>query len=223
MKVIQANREQLVQAEKISAVAFFGQTEFHLGEEAFERAYEKKRATAWGRTYLALDEEGTPVSTIACNDYTVCFDGNPVGMSGIGNVATCPHRRNQGGVRACFERALAEMEEKGQYLTALHPFSNGYYKKFGYTPISPVVRYRMSTRFMPKQEGGTCRLLEKGEDPAELAGLWNRYAAGYNMMSLRTPEEMAKYREYDPYHSDRQLYLFYGADGELKACASFKK
>lgn len=223
MKVILADRANIAQAEMISAVAFFGKTDFHLGGEAFEKAYEKKEKSAWGRTYLALDEADQPISTIACNDYTVHFDGSRVGMSGIGNVATCPHRRNQGGVRACFARALSDMAEKGQYFSALHPFSDGYYKKFGYIPISPVLKYRMSTRFMPQQGAGTFRLLERGEDPHELTAVWNRFAAGYNMMSLRTDAEMAKYRDYDPYHSDRQLYLFYGADGSPKAYAAFKK
>lgn len=223
MRVIQTSRDTIAQAEMISAVAFFGQTDFHLGGEQFERAYEKKKASAWGRTYLSLDDAGDPVSTIACNDYTVNFDGNPVKMSGVGNVATCPHRRNQGGVRACFARALSDMAEQGQYLSALHPFSNAYYQKFGYASISPVVRYRMSTRHMPREQVGTYRLFEKGGDIEELRTVWNQFAAQYNLMSVRTSEEMAKYRDYDPYHSDRQLYIYYGADGAPRAYASIQK
>ena len=223
MKVIQTDRDNIAQAEMISAVAFFGQTDFHLGGEQFERAYEKKKDSAWGRTYLAIDDAGNAVSTIACNDYTVNFDGNNVKMSGIGNVATCPHRRRQGGVRACFARALADMVEQRQYLSTLHPFSNSYYEKFGYASVSPVVKYRMPTCHMPYIEGGTFRLFEKGGSVEELRAVWNRFAAHYNLMSVRTAEEMVKYREYDPYHSDRQLYIYYGPGGVPKAYAAFKK
>ncbi len=223
MKVVLADRDNIAQAEMISAVAFFGQTEFHLGGEQFERAYEKKQDSAWGRTYLAVDDAGNAVSTIACNDYTVNFDGNDVPMSGIGNVATCPHRRRQGGVRACFARALADMAEQGQYLSALHPFSNSYYQKFGYASVSPVVKYRMPTRHMPAVDAGSFHLFERGSDPQELRAVWNRFAARYNLMSVRSDAEMKQYREYDPYHSDRQLYIYYGPGGEPKAYAAFKK
>lgn len=223
MRVIQADRNNIAQAEMISAVAFFDQTEFHLGGEQFERAYAKKQESAWGRTYLSLDDAGEPVSTIACNDYTVNFDGNELQMSGVGNVATCPHRRNRGGVRACFSRALTDMAERGQYLSTLHPFSNAYYQKFGYASVSPVARYRMPTQYMPCLAAGTYRLFEKGGDIEELLTVWNRFAAQYNLMTVRTSDEMAKYRDYDPYHSDRQLYVYYGADGAPRAYASIQK
>lgn len=223
MKVIRTDRDTIAQAEMISAVAFFGQTDFHLGGEAFERAYEKKKDSPWGRTYLAVNDAGDPVSTIACNDYTVNFDGNDVPMSGIGNVATYPHLRRQGGVRACFTRALADMVRQGQYLSTLHPFSNAYYRQFGYASVSPVVKYRMSTRYLPGPEAGTYRIFEKGDSPEDLRTVWNQYAAHYNLVSVRTAEAMKQYREYDPYHSDRQLYVYYGADGAPRAYAAIKK
>lgn len=223
MRVIRTDRDTIAQAEMISAVAFFGQTDFHLGDEAFERAYEKKKDSAWGRTYLAIDDDGQPASTIACNDYTVNFDGNSVKMSGIGNVATYPHRRRQGGVRACFVQAMADMVQQGQYLSTLHPFSNSYYQKFGYASVSPVVKYRMPTRHMPHIQAGSYHLFQNGDSVGELCAVWNHYAARYNLMSVRTAGEMKQYRAYDPYHSDRQLYLYYGADGSPKAYAAFKK
>lgn len=223
MRVVTVDKENLHLAQQISAVAFYGKTQAHVSDAAREQAYAELQKTAWGRTYLALDDDGSAVSTLSCNDYTVQFDGGSLKMSGVGNVATYPHKRNRGGVRECFRAAFAQMREQGQAVSVLHPFSDRYYAQFGYACVSPVLRYVIPTRNLPAMGGGTYTLYTADAGLAELAGVWNAYARRYNLLSRRGEEEFARYTQFDPYAADRHLYLYYGADGTPKAYAALRK
>lgn len=66
-------------------------------------------------------------------------------MSGIGNVATYPEYRRQGLIRALFEAVFADMREQGQAVSGLYPFSEPFYRKFGYVAGHNKVTVRVPT------------------------------------------------------------------------------
>lgn len=53
-------------------------------------------------------------------------------MGGIAGVATWPENRRGGLVSKLLSKALARMNEEGQVLSCLHPFSVPFYRKFGW-------------------------------------------------------------------------------------------
>lgn len=63
--------------------------------------------------------------------------------SGIAGVATLPEFRRQGHVRKLFEATFAHMRENGQTVSALYPFNQSFYAKFGYVRTNPFPRVKL--------------------------------------------------------------------------------
>ncbi|MGO2083500.1 GNAT family N-acetyltransferase [Vagococcus sp.] len=61
--------------------------------------------------------------------------GQRIKMGGIGNVSSYPENRGKGSIRHLFEYVFKELEEKSVLLSYLDPFSQPFYRKFGYERI----------------------------------------------------------------------------------------
>jgi predicted acetyltransferase len=56
-------------------------------------------------------------------------------MSGIGDVASYPETRGSGGIRNIFSAIFNDLHENGTELSYLAPFSQPFYRKFGYETV----------------------------------------------------------------------------------------
>lgn len=93
---------------------------------AFESPFDPKNLTPFAENpaiWAAFDEKsGEMMSTVYVTDYTVQFDGSACKMGGVGGAASLPEYRRAGGIRACFQAALAAMYREG-FAALLHLFS----------------------------------------------------------------------------------------------------
>jgi predicted acetyltransferase len=69
--------------------------------------------------------------------------GSVYPMAGVAGVASQPHVRRRGYVRALLIELLGQMRESGHAVSALHPFRPSFYQRFGYigVPKTRTVRF----------------------------------------------------------------------------------
>lgn len=92
---------------------------------------------------LATFVDGTMSARLTNNSFEQVVRGQWQSASGIGAVATLPEFRRQGHVRKLFEATFAQMNEKGQAVSALYPFNQSFYAKFGYIRTNPIPRVKL--------------------------------------------------------------------------------
>lgn len=89
-------------------------------------------------SWIAQDEafavfiDGTIVSTLRNIIFKQSIRGVLKNMGGIAAVATAPEYRRQGHVKALMKAAFLDMKQKGQVVSALHPFKESFYAAYGY-------------------------------------------------------------------------------------------
>lgn len=89
-------------------------------------------------TWITLDEafavfiDGTIVSTLRNIIFKQSIRGVLKDMGGIAAVATAPEYRRQGHVKALMKAAFWDMKQKGQVVSALHPFKESFYAAYSY-------------------------------------------------------------------------------------------
>lgn len=111
---------------------------------------------------------------------TVGEDELPVGM--IAGVGTLPEYRKRGLAAELLAFAKEYLRGQGAYGAMLQPVDTAYYISSGFAPYCVKGNYLIS-----HGEGS----FEEGAAPEELLGIYRRYAAGYDGMRARGPEEMA--------------------------------
>ena len=205
--------EELQRVNELFSVAFE-----YSGEGPFDE--KEKNVTHWA----AFHEGGEMMSTLTVSDYQILFDGCSCKMGGIGGVATLPQYRRQGGIRACFEKALPDMYAGGYDFSYLFPFSTAYYRKFGYENC--VQRYRCTVdigQLVPHSTDGFFRLVEKNcpltESIRAVDAAWEKK---YNMTVLHTPEDYGWVEKLDPFKTLEYTFVWFSADGTPKSFTTFK-
>ncbi len=63
--------------------------------------------------------DGRMVTSLATIPFTARFNGMAAKLGGISAVGTLPEYRRQGFVRRIMQQAIADMRDRGQYVTAL--------------------------------------------------------------------------------------------------------
>ena len=115
--------EEHIDILKLRSVSYNSRKDFS-DPEKMKLGYEMIRAL--------FDDSGKPCSTASIEPFTVRFNGKNAQMGGIGSIATLPQERNKGYVRKLLKFCCEEMRENGQIFSYLFPFSNPYYRQFGY-------------------------------------------------------------------------------------------
>ncbi|MDT2866120.1 GNAT family N-acetyltransferase [Vagococcus carniphilus] len=111
-----------------------------LGSYAFNSNHTKEQRDIYLKKNESIDNyvdevDGQVTSQIVSYPYQVTINGQVMGMSGIGDVATYPEARGTGSIRLLFEAIFNDLHEKGTELSYLAPFSQSFYRKFGYENI----------------------------------------------------------------------------------------
>ncbi len=197
-------------------------------EEAVNQVIEHPRSTHdlnWDAWWAAFaDDDQTMLSTFTAIPYRANFDGHDVGMAGIGGVSTLPEYRRQGGIRACFEKALPQMYEDGMALSYLYPFSTAFYRKFGYELGCERMLSFLDMQGLPKREPeGSYHLLERGKDlQSDIRRVYEAFASRYNCMTIDSEIEFLWTREADPFRDKEYTYVYRDAQGMAKGVVTYK-
>lgn len=211
MEVRSVSPEEYVAARKVESIAFGLGIDFSNNTE--EGDY---------RVCRAAFEDG---KVCACLDYMpfrMMLNGSQVGMAGIGGVVSLPEGRRKGHVRALFKRTLEEAWENGDTLSYLFPFSNVYYRKFGYE--SCMVKNKTSiplSAFQGFKNSGIMRMYSPGDDSSPIREVYNQFALDKNLMLIRSEDSWKKRLDMDPYKNNRYVYVRYNANNQIDGYVIF--
>lgn len=204
MEVREVSPDEYIEARKVQSVAF------DLGID-----FNSYMANENDRNCRAVFEDG---KICACLDYLpfcAMLNGSRVGMAGIGGVASLPEGRRKGYVRALFRGVLQEAKENGDTLSYLFPFSNVYYRQFGYE--SCMVKNSTTiplSSFQGMKQGGNMRMYHPGENSSPIREAYERFALEKNFMLIRSEEAWQKKLNEDPYKNNRYVYVHYNAKNQ---------
>lgn len=225
MIIRKAKPDELLQAKKISSIAF----EYPINcddpdivslNEKADSPPEKPVDNIW-----CAFEADKMIAKIQIPMYQVRFDGHLVPLAGIGGVATLPQYRNRGAIRGCFVEAFREMQKNGILFSYLYPFSTAYYHMFGYTPGCQMTTWKVPLSSLPKGKlTGSISLYEKGESIADIQEVYTAATNSYNMVSVKEHKQFQNILEVDCY-SDQQryVYLYYNTKGDPAAYLCFQR
>lgn len=168
-----------------------------------------------------LGEDETLAAAIITPEFDSYYAGNVFKSVGIGGVATMPEYRRLGCVRAIFDYIFALAPERGWATSFLYPFSNDYYRQFGYerilcrrnirVPLTTLKRFDRNTSVkLYKKDGAVAK--------ADPVGVYNRFAQSHNVM-FRRDADTGAYSD-NPFRSQDYTYVHYhenaAADGLIR-------
>lgn len=137
------------------------------------------------------------------------LDGEKVKFGGIGGVASLPEERRKGYIRRLFDSMLTEMRQNEQCLSYLYPFSNAYYRKFGYETCMIKQEVTIPAEALRRYAGrGTAALYRPGEDDSAIRAVYDSFASRMNGMLARTDAMWEKKLKVDPYRNNRYVYVW---------------
>ncbi len=151
----------------------------------------------------AFDDDGrTLLADFELNERKCYYDGGILTCAAVGGVAAKPEHRGKGAVTALFARL---MENPGYDISILYPFSEGYYRRFGYERtglcLSACVPFPELSA-VPRTNDVT---LYEGKDTEKLLSIYNRCAGELNLCFIRDSAEAYSDK---PYYSQKYTYIY---------------
>ncbi|MDR1563663.1 MAG: GNAT family N-acetyltransferase [Oscillospiraceae bacterium] len=223
MLIRKIKRDEILESKKISTVAFeFACPDLPQNNETLVQSIESNPPSSadehWQERYVAFDDAGKMISTMAVIPLTAYFDGHEVPINGIGDVATLPNYRRGGAIRQSFVLALADMYERGDVFSYLYPFSYYFYRKFGYETACETVWWRIPLAGIPKYgTSHTFEMYEPNSDISAFEEAYKLFAEPINLM-LKRDEVLWKRRVtgFSPYNSNQWSFVCRDATGAPK-------
>ncbi|CAM5441112.1 UPF0256 protein [Streptomyces spiroverticillatus] len=136
------------------------------------------------RGLLAVTDDGRPVGTAAAYTFELTLPGEAVvPTSGVTAVGVVPWHRRRGTLTAMMRRQLADVRERGEYLSVLLASEALIYRRFGYGPATFTQRIkaeRQPTPLAPPRapgaaDTGSVEVLRRAECAGILEEVYDRY------------------------------------------------
>lgn len=104
------------------------------------------------------------------------FGGRPVKVGGIASVAVAPESRGRGIATALLEELHARSLARGDAVTKLYAFKQGYYARLGYAATSTRKRLSFDPASLPDAYRALARRMVRGVTGDDRAGVERAYA-----------------------------------------------
>ena len=201
--------EEQAEADRISSIAFVNPMQ--------------EKSEYLGNVWGCFSDQGKLESIVKNWPFTVYYDGAPVPMSGIGDVASLPETRMQGGVRALISEILRRDQDNGVVFSALYPFSHTYYRQYGYEVCAQIniVQFPIKSLSKYRHHVSEVRLVEQLSDARMLDALRERFAQHYNMAVKRDAISWKHMLQGDIYQAQSYRYAL-SKNGKVVAYLFFK-
>lgn len=160
------------------------------------------------------DGDKTLMSQIIAEDYRSFFGNSILKCAAVGSVSTRPQYRNMGSVRKLFNEMFNKYaDDYGWEISALHPFSVAYYRKFGYESAGRRSKLIFDFSELSNLPINNSVELYDGSQSNELFRTYNRSAEKFNLAFRRNSNRhfFAK-----PYEDLNYVYLWKNKDGKVK-------
>jgi predicted acetyltransferase len=150
------------------------------------------------------------------------MNGETVKMAGIGGVVSLPEERNKGYIKKIFKYSLHEMRENGQLFSFLYPFSNPYYRQFGYECCNKVQKVKIPlTAFSELKSPGHAKHFVYAEDIGTVKELYNSFIADKNLAVVRDEKQFKDLFDRDAYKDLYHTYVWHNHEGKAVSYISF--
>ncbi|MGM0301301.1 hypothetical protein IGI66_000893 [Enterococcus sp. AZ048] len=97
---------------------------------------------------------------VMANHFEMQLFQQKVKMAGVGYVASYPEYRGKGGISSIMSELLSDLYDQGVAVSQLAPFSEDFYRKFGYEPTSRRKTYRipaLAFTYLKSERRGTIK------------------------------------------------------------------
>ena len=101
-------------------------------------------ATCFG----SMDDQNRITNLIMANDFQVAFYQKTVKMAGVGYVSSYPEARGDGSIAKLMQEMLVNLYERNYLISNLAPFSESFYRKFGYENAIFTKNYQMTASYL---------------------------------------------------------------------------
>lgn len=137
---------------------------------------------------LAVILDGKMTACMRVFPFTMIVNGNAVPTGGVASVASLPEQRRKGHVGAMLRRAIADMRERGQAVSALYTPHPALYRKHGWEIAANALEFSLKpkdVRPIRDAKGVGCRRVDF-DGWALLDGIYRKHVQERNGPLLRT-------------------------------------
>ena len=186
-------QNDIVEHDKISSQAFSYACDIHAPDSVLP----------CDKVLGAFDDDNkTLFADFEIHERKCYYDGGILTCAAIGGVAAKPEHRGKGAVKALFN----DLFRKTDYdISILYPFSEAYYRKFGYERAGNSLCVTVPFSEISKTPRNNDVRLYEGNDTDQLLAIYHQCAQKYNLCFLR---ENAEAFSDQPYLSKRYTYIW---------------
>lgn len=221
MPIRKIKPEEKIMASKIFSIGFSWQSDFNSAEknpEESQKGYEFVRAF--------FNEQGKMCSFLNSIPYEMRFCNHTVMMGGIGGVSSLPEERKGGNIRSLLYYSLDEMNKNGFAFSFLYPFSNTYYRQFGYESCYKRVYYTIpieSFKSLPRTGCIEQYIPNQDSKNAEsIKSVYTQFIQDKNLSVVRNDCLWKDIIDVDPYKDRQYTYVWYNTEGIPKSYIIFE-
>ncbi|MBQ2707772.1 MAG: GNAT family N-acetyltransferase, partial [Clostridia bacterium] len=173
--------------------------------------------------YNAYTDDHQLMGSIHCLEYPLRYNGHTIRMSGIGGVGTFPQFRRRGAIRACFAEAFKDMYANGQIISQLYPFSDAFYRQFGYENAFRIHTWTIPLKALKAfpQVKGSVEMYQTGDDYAPYDEVHRKFNERFEFSAIREPIDWKHFINQIPTKVRCYTYLWRNDAGEPKAWIAF--
>ena len=183
--------------------------------EALQEAVVNARSRLQFELPLAAFVDGRLAAGLRVIPLMMRINGALIPMAGVAGVACLPEYRRRGYVGALLQRALMEMHERGEQLSALYTPHIALYRRFGWAISARNLRYSFAPKdvktTIPPPTTGRFRRVTVDEWPA-LNELYEQYASDRNCLIFR-PEDWWRRRVFGWEHEIADAAVWEDGEG----------
>ncbi|MCQ2462970.1 MAG: GNAT family N-acetyltransferase, partial [Clostridia bacterium] len=174
MEIRRLTAEDYVQHNKVASQSFIYECNI----------YEDKELP--GEIMLGAFQNGVLTADMEIYNRLCNFDGGFLSCAAVGGVASKPEYRSMGAVRRLFSDLFAgnNLNFKPE-ISILYPFSEGYYRKFGYGSAGYSVSLTVPFTELSEMPKNTDVVLFEGKDENMLLSLYNKAALKNSLSFVR--------------------------------------
>ncbi len=168
----------------------------------------------------AFDDDGSAMmADIEIYDRLCNFGNGTLRCLAVGGVASKPEFRSKGAVREIFNSVFGgKFDGISGDISILYPFSDAYYKKFGYCPVGRCADLLIPFSELSPMPKNTDVSLCEEKDLPELLKLYNEAAKKDGLSFIR---ENGENFSLEPYKENKWTYMHRDPCGKADAYASF--
>lgn len=167
---------------------------------------------------LGAFDQGRLYAAAQLHRHKVHYDGKELLMYGVGGVLSEYSKPYKGAMQQVFAEAFLRMKEQGTCISHLFPFSDDYYRQYGYEISSEKAIWEVPVSAIKKMGDGRFVIFDNSDKmKQEIRDIYNCFAARQNMAVLRTDRDWDEFFEaHTAFAGNCYTFVSYtdaGADG----------